>query len=184
MPWARKKRAATPYTRCIPACRRRSINWAPASGRSSRSPPNPRSRSTTAGRNAGGTLFMIVEQAAVQLGGEYVDLPGQLGVGLELHFLRVEVVVGLGLLERGLAVLPNRDEGGQEDGFERHDQGQLRPRIGLDEEHPDPEEYDVDIDERHRSGVRGDRVGDSQLNAGGPLLLMGHDGRVVGMVVR
>jgi hypothetical protein len=41
----------------------------------------------------------------VQLGREHVDQPGQLGVGLELQILLVEVVIGLGLLEGGLPVL-------------------------------------------------------------------------------
>jgi hypothetical protein len=44
----------------------------------------------------------LLDQPPVQLGCEHVDLPGQLGVGLELQLLLVEVVIGLGLLERGL----------------------------------------------------------------------------------
>ena len=49
---------------------------------------------------------------------EDLDLAGQLGVGFELQFLSFIVVVGLGLLEGGLAVLADHDERGQEDRFE------------------------------------------------------------------
>ena len=52
-------------------------------------------------RSAGWVLY----DAAVQLGGEPVDLPGQLRVGLEFKLLLGEVVVGLRLLERRLPVL-------------------------------------------------------------------------------
>ena len=52
-------------------------------------------------RSAGWALY----DAAVQLGGEPVDLPGQLRVGLEFKLLLGEVVVGLRLLERRLPVL-------------------------------------------------------------------------------
>ena len=54
----------------------------------------------------------------MKLDGEHVDLPGQVGVGLELRLLLGEVVVGLDLLEGGLPVLPDHHEGGQEDRLE------------------------------------------------------------------
>jgi len=38
----------------------------------------------------------MVDETPVQLGREVVDLAGQLGVGLELQFLVVEVVIRLG----------------------------------------------------------------------------------------
>ena len=41
-----------------------------------------------------------IEQTAVQLGREPVDFASQLGVGLELQFLCLKVVIGLRLLER------------------------------------------------------------------------------------
>jgi len=68
-----------------------------------------------------------VEEPVVQFGGEGVDFAGELGVGFEFEFLFGEVVVGFGLLECGLPVLADHDEGGQEDRFEGHDQGQGRP---------------------------------------------------------
>ena len=57
-------------------------------------------------RSAGWVLYY----AAVQLGGEPVDLPGQLRVGLEFKLLLGEVVVGLRLLERRLPVLADHHE--------------------------------------------------------------------------
>jgi len=44
-----------------------------------------------------------------------VDFPSQLGVGLELQFLRLKVVIGFRLLERRLTVLADHDERRQED---------------------------------------------------------------------
>lgn len=41
----------------------------------------------------------------MQFLGEHVNLPGQLGVGLELQFLGLEVMVGFGLLKSCLTVL-------------------------------------------------------------------------------
>jgi len=57
-------------------------------------------------------------EAFVQFGGEPVDLAGQLGVGLELQFLCLEVVICLRLLERGLPILADHHEGRQEDRLE------------------------------------------------------------------
>jgi hypothetical protein len=51
----------------------------------------------------------------VQFGGESVDLTGDVSVGLKLKFLLGEIVIRLGLLERGLPVLADHDERGQED---------------------------------------------------------------------
>ncbi len=63
----------------------------------------------------------------MQLGGEALDLAGQLRVGFEFQLLFVEVVVGLDLLECRLPVLADQDEGGEEDCFQRDDQRQCRP---------------------------------------------------------
>jgi hypothetical protein len=52
-------------------------------------------------------------------------------------------MIRLGLLEGRLPVLADHDEGGQEDRFQRHGQRQRRPRLGLDEQHPDGEYHDV-----------------------------------------
>ena len=62
---------------------------------------------------------------------------GELGVRPQLPCFGREVVVGLGSLELRLAVLADHDERRQEDRLERDDQGQPRPRIGFDEQHPD-----------------------------------------------
>jgi hypothetical protein len=52
-------------------------------------------------------------------------------------------MIRLGLLEGRLPVLADHDEGGQEDRFQRHGQRQRRPRLGLDEQHPDGGYHDV-----------------------------------------
>jgi hypothetical protein len=72
-------------------------------------------------------------------------------------------MIRLGLLEGRLPVLADHDERGQEDRFQRHGQRQRRPRLGLDEQHPDGEYHDVEIDELHQSGEPGDPVRDPQL---------------------
>ena len=64
------------------------------------------------------TRRAVVHHAAVELRRQGVDLPGQLGVGLQLQLLLNEVVVGLGLLEGGLPVLADHHERGQEDGLQ------------------------------------------------------------------
>src|SRR5215510_8907055 len=120
-----------------------------------------------------------VIQPVVQFGGELIDLAGQLRVGLELQLLLGEVVIGLGLLEGRLPVLANHDKRGQEDRFQRHDQRQRRPRLGLDEQHPDGEYRDVNVDEVHRPREAGDPVGDPQLHVGGPPGLFLQDDGVV-----
>src|SRR5262249_42314243 len=85
---------------------RREINIVPAcdctAGRANR--PCHATRSSA--------LVGLGEQAAVQLGGQGMDGPGDLGVGLQFQLLLDEVVVGLGLLECGLPVLADHDEGG------------------------------------------------------------------------
>ena len=68
----------------------------------------------------------------VQFHGQIVDRAGQLGVQLQLLLLLDEVVVGLRLLERCLAVLPDHHEGRQEDRLERDGQGERRPRALLE----------------------------------------------------
>jgi len=88
-------------------------------------------------------------------------------------------MIRLGLLERRLPVLSDHDERGQEDRFQRHDQRQRRPRLGLDEQHPDREQRDVQVDEPHRPRERGDPISDPQLKVGGPLRLLLQDDRVL-----
>ena len=89
------------------------------------------------------------EDMSVELCRQCVDLTGELGVQLKLLFLGREVMVRLGVLELGLAVLPDHDERRQEDRLERHDEGELRPRVGFDEQHPAGEGHGMDVDERH-----------------------------------
>jgi hypothetical protein len=60
----------------------------------------------------------LADEVPVQFLCEDVDLAGQVGVGFELHFLSFIVLVGLGLLEGGLAVLADHDERREEDRFE------------------------------------------------------------------
>jgi hypothetical protein len=108
-----------------------------------------------------------------------MDPPGQLGVRLELHLLLDKVVIGLGLLERGLSVLADHDERGQEDGLQRHDEGQLRSRVRFDEDHPHREDRGVKVDKRHGTGKRRDSVRDPHLNVGGPLRTVCQDGGMV-----
>src|SRR6185437_3360950 len=69
---------------------------------------------------SGSLLGGWVEESVVQFGGGGVVLAGELGRGFEFAFLFGEVVVGFGLLECGLPVLADHDEGGQEDRFEGH----------------------------------------------------------------
>src|SRR3954451_20728055 len=59
-------------------------------------------------------LSTLGYHAAMELDGECVDLPGDLGVGLQLQLGLDEVVVALRLLEGGLPVLPDEDERRQE----------------------------------------------------------------------
>ena len=106
------------------------------------------------------------EQALVQLGGERVDLAGQLGVRLQLELRLHEVVVGLGLLEGGLTVLTDHHERRQEDRLQRHDQAQRRPRALLEREHLQREDGGVQVDEGHGPGEGRDLVRDLELEAG------------------
>src|SRR6478609_10994464 len=85
-------------------------------------------------------------EASVQFGCEPVDFPSQLGVGLELEFLCLEVVIGLRLLERRLPILADHHEGRQEDRLQRDHQGQCRPRTALEEQHPYREQRRMDED--------------------------------------
>src|SRR4051794_37481797 len=74
-------------------------------------------------RSAGRLPVRLVDDPTVQLRGQGVDGAGDFGVGLELELLLHEVMVGLGLLEVRLPVLPDHDERRQEDRLERDDQG-------------------------------------------------------------
>src|SRR5207248_1950933 len=79
------------------------------------------------------------------------------------------------LLEGGLAVLADHHEGRQEDGLERDDQRQCRPRALLEHQHPQREQHSVEVDEVHRARERGDLVGDAKLGVVSPLLPLGDD---------
>jgi hypothetical protein len=57
----------------------------------------------------------------------------------------------------------------KKDRLQRDDERQLRPRVRLDEQHPNRKQGGVDVDERHRPGERGDGVRESQLQVGGPV---------------
>jgi hypothetical protein len=50
--------------------------------------------------------------------------------------------------EGRLAVRADHAERRQEDGLERHEQGQGRPGVSLDEQHPDAESDKVQVHER------------------------------------
>src|SRR4051795_3192189 len=67
--------------------------------------PNSASRWKFIAVSCGRRRAMIIScrhhEASVQFGCEPVDLPSELGVGLEFQFLCLEVVIGLRLLERG-----------------------------------------------------------------------------------
>jgi hypothetical protein len=52
----------------------------------------------------------LAKNVAVQLRCEYVDLARELGIGVQLEFLCVEVMIGFGLLEGCLAVLADQHE--------------------------------------------------------------------------
>src|ERR1700757_1724987 len=80
------------------------------------------------------------EEAPVQFLCEHVNLTSELGVGLQLQFLSLEVMVGLGLLESRLTILSDHHEGRQEDRLHRHHQGQSRPRAALEQQYPDAEQ--------------------------------------------
>src|SRR6476659_7917167 len=70
------------------------------------------------------------------------------------------LLVGDGLTLRVRPVLADHHECREEDRFERDDHRQQSVRVPFDAE-PDPaaEPGDVDVDERHRAGERGDPVG-------------------------
>jgi len=114
----------------------------------------------------------------VDLGGELVNHPGQLRVGMQLQLARDEVVVGLGLLERGLSVLTDHHERRQKDRLERDDERQSWPWTLLKNEHPRGEDHGMQIHEPHRAGERGDRVCYPQLELCRPALSLGHQARV------
>jgi hypothetical protein len=98
------------------------------------------------------------DEACVDLGGELVDQLGQLGVGMQFQLARDEVVVGLGLLESGLPVLPDHHKGGQEYRLKRDDEGKGRPGTLLEHEHPYGEERRMQVHEVHRAGEGCDPV--------------------------
>src|SRR5260370_15937257 len=123
------------------------------------------------------TMRAVGDEVVVNVCGELMDGPRDVGVRVELLLGRFEVMVRLVLLERRLAVLADHHEGGQEDGFQRNDERQRWPGAGLDEEHPGREPEDVEVHEVHRAGERRDLVCDMQLELLRPLLLLLEDER-------
>ena len=63
-------------------------------------------------------LVLSVDDVMVDRLGQVVDLPSDLRVEVQLLLLCNEVMVGLCLLERRLAVLTDHHEGRQEDGLQ------------------------------------------------------------------
>jgi hypothetical protein len=121
-------------------------------------------------------------RSALSLGdGSLVDCAGQLQhlcrdrhQLLDLRFSRLD---GLPLMIRYnlpflvRPVLANQDEGGQEDSLERHDHREETERILLEGDcNPQSVPDDAEIDEVHRPGETGDRVGQPVLELGPSLL--------------
>src|SRR6478752_4882581 len=123
------------------------------------------------------TTCAVRDEVLVNVGGELVDGPRDVGVRVQLLLGRLEVMVRLGLLERRLAVLADHHERGQEDGFQRNDERERRPGAGFDEEHPGREPENVEVHEVHRAGERRDLVRDMQLELLRTLLLLLEDER-------
>src|SRR5262249_15820746 len=100
----------------------------------------------------------------------------------------MEVVIGLRLLQRGLAILPDQDEGRKEDRFERDHQRQELERVGVGAEETghDPEREDryVYPNEGHGAGKRSDLIGEVQLPVARPFPLLVHDHWRVLVIVR
>src|SRR5262249_37305036 len=96
-----------------------------------------------------------------------VNGASQVGGQLQLSLGLMEVVVGLRLLQRALAVLPDQDERRKEDRFQRNDQRQELKREGVDAEETrrDPEREDRHVypHEGHRARKRRDLIGEVQL---------------------
>src|SRR6266567_7201352 len=82
------------------------------------------------------TTCAVRDELRVDLSGELVDGPRDVGVRVQLLLGRLEVMVRLGLLEGRLAVLADHHEGGQEDGFQGNDEREWWPGGGFDEQHP------------------------------------------------
>ena len=100
----------------------------------------------------------------MELGRQRANRTRELGVRPQLLSLGREVMVGLGAVKLCLAVLADHDERRQEDRLERDDEGQPRPWIRFDEEHPAGEGDDVDVHKRHGARERSDRIGDAKLH--------------------
>src|SRR6516162_3873393 len=86
-------------------------------------------RGSLTGRGRLVALGRWSDEASVQFLCQHVNLAREFGVRLQLQFLGMEVVVGLGLLESGLTVLADHHEGRQENRLERYHQGQRRPGV-------------------------------------------------------
>src|SRR6266511_5085675 len=81
----------------------------------------------------GRTTCAVRDELRVDLRGELVDGPRDVGVRVELLLGRLEVMVRIGLLEHRLAVLADHHEGGQEDGFQRQDERECWPGALLED---------------------------------------------------
>src|SRR5690349_3594302 len=142
--------------------RRRRGSWTPTAT-SSASTSAPGADRVLAWQRSRCAVVALRNDSTMQFRGESVDLPGQLGVGLELELGLDEVVVGLGLLEGRLTVLSDQDERREEDRLEGDDEGERRPGTALGEQHPQGERDGVEVDEQHRPRERSDRIGHPDL---------------------
>ena len=88
-------------------------------------------------------------------------------------------MVGLGLLKSRLAILADHHEGRQENRLQRHHQGQRRPGVFLQDQHPHGKQGRMNPDEVHGSGKRRYPVGKAQLKIRTSYLGLADDGRMV-----
>jgi hypothetical protein len=124
------------------------------------------------------------EQTRMNLGGQLVDEPGQVRIDMQFLLARHEVVVGLGLLKDGLPVLTDHHERRQEYRLQRDDECQRGPWALFKDEHPHSERHRMEVHEPHRAGEGRNRVRNTQLDIGRPLLSLTQNGRVPRLVGR
>ena len=138
------------------------------------------------GRTARDSRQLRLARVCVAIGvnrlGQLEDLTREIEQLLVLPVLFLDglpLLVGDRLTLRVGPVLADHHEGREEDRLERDDHRQQAVRVVLDaESDPAAEPGDVDVDEPHRAGERGDAVGDPVLDALRPLLGMPGERRV------
>jgi hypothetical protein len=111
------------------------------------------------------------------------DLPREPEQFFVLAFLGLDelpLLVGQHLASFVGPVLADHHERAEEDRLKGDGKRQGRPRLALQEQHPDRKEDDVHADEAHRSGKAADGVGYAVLHALGPTLGMPPQGQVLG----